>query len=61
MATSLLSALHTTTPFTPPLSLGILLLALFALLLPYLPGWIARVRGQQPGDGRLIFGEGNED
>ncbi len=46
--------------FTRPLSLGILTLALLALILPYLPGWIARLRGQQPA-GRLVFGDGNED
>lgn len=47
--------------FTRPLSLTILLLAFFALLLPYLPGWIARLRGRRPATGRLVFGEGNED
>jgi len=46
---------------TRPLSLTILLLALFALILPYLPGPIARLRGKRPQAGRLIFGEGKED
>ena len=33
----------------------------FALLLPYLPGLFARLRGKQPQAGRLVFGEGKED
>jgi putative tricarboxylic transport membrane protein len=45
---------------TRPLSLVILLLALCALLLPYLPGLWARLRGRTP-HGRLVFGEGKED
>lgn len=44
-----------------PLSLALLLAALAALLLPYLPALIARLRGQPPTGGRLVFGEGRED
>ncbi|WP_026369308.1 tripartite tricarboxylate transporter permease [Kallotenue papyrolyticum] len=44
-----------------PLSLALLLAALAALLLPYLPALIARLRGQPTTGGRLIFGEGRED
>lgn len=47
--------------FTRPLSLGILLLALVALILPYIPALLNRLRGEQPGQGRTVFGEGNED
>lgn len=47
--------------FTRPLSLSILLLAVLALVLPYLPILWARLRGQQPKTGRLVFGEGGED
>ncbi|HEX6289132.1 MAG TPA: hypothetical protein VFZ66_08065, partial [Herpetosiphonaceae bacterium] len=46
---------------TRPLSLIILLCAAAALLLPYLPALIARLRGQHPEHGRLVFGEGRED
>ncbi|MDQ3249127.1 MAG: tripartite tricarboxylate transporter permease, partial [Chloroflexota bacterium] len=46
---------------TRPLSLTILLLALFALILPYLPALLARLRGKRPQAGRLIFGEGKDD
>jgi putative tricarboxylic transport membrane protein len=46
---------------TRPLSLAILLLALVALLLPYLPTLISRLRGQRPESGRAVFGEGEED
>ena len=46
---------------TRPLSLTILLAALAALVLPYLPALIARLRGQHPEQGRLVFGEGKED
>jgi putative tricarboxylic transport membrane protein len=47
--------------FTRPLSLGLLLVAAFAFILPYLPGLIARLRGQTPPAGRMVFGEGKED
>ncbi|HEX2108767.1 MAG TPA: tripartite tricarboxylate transporter permease, partial [Rubrobacteraceae bacterium] len=46
---------------TRPLSLAILLLALVALLLPYLPTLISRLRGERPENGRRVFGEGEED
>jgi putative tricarboxylic transport membrane protein len=41
--------------------LSILLLAVVALLLPYAPATLARLRGQRPVSGRLVFGEGRED
>lgn len=47
--------------FTRPLSLALLLIAAFALILPYLPALIARLRGQAPASGRMVFGEGEED
>jgi putative tricarboxylic transport membrane protein len=47
--------------FTRPLSLTILLLALVAHILPYLPALIKRLRGERPEQDRLIFGEGKED
>lgn len=47
--------------FTRPLSLAILLLAVVALILPYLPILLARLRGEKPPAGRLVFGEGGED
>jgi putative tricarboxylic transport membrane protein len=46
---------------TRPLSLTILLLAAAALILPYVPALLARLRGQKPDTGRLVFGEGRED
>jgi len=46
---------------TRPLSLAILLLAFVALLLPYLPALISRLRGERPESGRRVFGEGEED
>jgi putative tricarboxylic transport membrane protein len=46
---------------TGPLSLALLLIAAFALTLPYLPALIARPRGQAPASGRMVFGEGEED
>jgi hypothetical protein len=46
---------------TRPLSLTILLLALVALVLPYLPALIKRLRGEPVEQGRLIFGKGDED
>jgi putative tricarboxylic transport membrane protein len=46
---------------TRPLSLFILLLAVAAVVLPYIPALIARLRGQHPQSGRVIFGEGSED
>lgn len=47
--------------FTRPLSLGLLLVAGLALVLPYLPALIARLRGRKPAAGRVVFGEGEED
>jgi putative tricarboxylic transport membrane protein len=46
---------------TRPISLTLLLLALFALLLPYLPSLWSRVRYGRTDSGRLVFGEGKED
>ncbi|MEW5958704.1 MAG: tripartite tricarboxylate transporter permease [Chloroflexota bacterium] len=46
---------------TRPLSLSLLLLALVALGLPYLPKIWAWLRGEQAPVGRLVFGEGQED
>jgi putative tricarboxylic transport membrane protein len=46
---------------TRPLSFTILLLAVAALLLPYIPALLARLRGEKPAAGRLVFGEGRED
>lgn len=46
---------------TRPLSLTILLLAAGAMLLPYAPILIARLRREQPPAGRIVFGEGRED
>ena len=46
---------------TRPLSLVILLLALVALLLPYLPALAKRLRGERPESNRTVFGEGDED
>ncbi len=44
-----------------PISLTILLLAVAAVLLPYMPALIARLRGKKPTEGRLVFGSGSED
>jgi putative tricarboxylic transport membrane protein len=41
--------------------LTILIMALVALLLPYVPILLARLRGEKPATGRLVFGEGRED
>jgi putative tricarboxylic transport membrane protein len=47
---------------TRPLSLAILLFALVALLLPYLPALVRRLRGERPAESnRTVFGEGDED
>ena len=46
---------------TRPLSLVILLLALVALLLPYLPALAKRLRGERLESNRTVFGEGDED
>ncbi|WP_322822092.1 tripartite tricarboxylate transporter permease [Chloroflexus sp.] len=46
---------------TRPLSLGLLLAALAALLLPYVPVIIKRITGKQVHSGRLVFGRGEED
>ena len=47
--------------FTRPLSLTILLLALVALLLPYVPALLQRLRGERPEQARTVFGGGDED
>jgi putative tricarboxylic transport membrane protein len=47
--------------FTRPLSLGLLLAAGGALLLPYIPVMIARLRHKPVEAGRIVFGEGEED
>ena len=47
--------------FTRPLSLGLLLAAAGALLLPYVPVLIARLRHKPVETGRVVFGEGQED
>jgi putative tricarboxylic transport membrane protein len=47
--------------FTRPLSLGLLLAAAAAIILPYLPALIARLKRKPVEAGRVIFGEGNED
>jgi putative tricarboxylic transport membrane protein len=47
--------------FTRPLSLTIFLLAALALVLPYLPALLAKLRGKQAPVGRLVFGDGSED
>ena len=47
--------------FTRPLSLSLMILAFIALILPYLPIVIARLRGKKPKGGRLILAEGKED
>ncbi|RIK37023.1 MAG: tripartite tricarboxylate transporter TctA [Chloroflexi bacterium] len=46
---------------TRPISLALLLLALVALVLPYLPVWWSWLRGSRTQPGRLVFGEGDED
>ncbi|MBA3778004.1 MAG: hypothetical protein H0X16_01620 [Chloroflexi bacterium] len=45
---------------TRPLSSLILLAALGALILPYVPAVIARLRGRGRAE-RLVFGDGSED
>jgi putative tricarboxylic transport membrane protein len=47
--------------FTRPLSLTILILALVALLLPYVPALLQRLRGERPEQARTVFGGGDED
>ncbi len=44
-----------------PISLTILLLAVAAVLLPYVPALIARLRGKKRTEGRFVFGSGSED
>jgi putative tricarboxylic transport membrane protein len=46
---------------TRPLSLGLLLMAAGAVLLPYVPGLIARLRRKPVESGRIVFGDGQED
>ena len=46
---------------TRPLTVGILLVALAMLVLPYVPALIARLRGERPNRGRVVLGEGSED
>ncbi len=45
---------------TRPLSFGLLLAAMVALVLPYLPALINRLTGRQSA-GRPVFGQGDED
>jgi putative tricarboxylic transport membrane protein len=45
---------------TRPIAAGLLLCAVLALVLPYIPSIVARLRGKQ-GSGRLVFGDGGED
>ncbi|GIW91709.1 MAG: tripartite tricarboxylate transporter TctA [Pirellulaceae bacterium] len=45
---------------TRPLSFGLLLAAMVALVLPYVPALINRLTGRQSA-GRLVFGQGDED
>ncbi len=46
---------------TRPLSLSLLLTALIALLIPYLPVLFNLLTGKQTRTGRLVFGQGEED
>lgn len=45
---------------TRPISLVILLFALAAALLPYVPPLVRRLRGERGGE-RVVFGSGSED
>jgi putative tricarboxylic transport membrane protein len=45
---------------TRPFSLTLLLFAVAAILLPNMPGFYARLRGRK-GEGRAVFGSGDED
>ena len=45
---------------TRPLSLTLLVIAVLALLLPYAPRFVRRLRGQRGGE-RLVFGSDSED
>ncbi|HEX6034724.1 MAG TPA: tripartite tricarboxylate transporter permease, partial [Anaerolineales bacterium] len=47
--------------FTRPLSLGLLVAAVGAVFLPYIPVLIARLRHKPVETGRVVFGEGQED
>ena len=47
--------------FTRPLSLTIFVLTALALVLPYSPILLAKLRGEPAQAGRLVFGEGSED
>ena len=42
-----------------PLTVGLLSAALVALVLPYAPSILARLRGRSGPTGRLAFGEGD--
>jgi putative tricarboxylic transport membrane protein len=46
---------------TRPLSLSLLLTALIALLIPYLPVLFNLLTGKQIRSGRIVFGQGEED
>jgi hypothetical protein len=41
--------------------LSIFVLTALALVLPYLPVLLAKLRGEQAPMGRLVFGDGSED
>ena len=45
---------------TRPFSLTLLIFAIAAIALPYVPGFWARLRGRK-GVGRTVFGSGDED
>jgi putative tricarboxylic transport membrane protein len=45
---------------TRPLSLTLLVIAVIALVLPYAPAILRRLRGERGGE-RLVFGSGSED
>ncbi|MCK6628682.1 MAG: tripartite tricarboxylate transporter permease [Anaerolineae bacterium] len=47
--------------FTRPLSLTIFIITALALILPYLPALLSKLRGEPAPMGRLVFGEGSED
>jgi putative tricarboxylic transport membrane protein len=47
--------------FTRPISLTIFVLTALALVLPYSPILLAKLRGEPAPAGRLVFGEGSED
>jgi hypothetical protein len=44
------------TLFTPADYFALMVLALVALVVPYLPALVKRLRGERPDQGRMIFG-----